>query len=328
MLTSKFKQKPLGKDGRGGWTVIEVNSKPAPDFLRRLRIPPAWYKVKVTTFHIPGKAIVTGYDEAGRRQYLYHPNDVADNKAAKFKRVMGLLEEWDDLQAEIQLGVKRGIEEALVAKLIYNTGMRPGGDGDTRAQVKAYGATTLLLKHVKPAAKGCRLKFIGKKGVPQNVLVKDQNIAKVLLNRKETSYNGGYGVSPRTSLFQTDAGKLRQYFRTLGSGQYTPKDFRTACGTRLALELLGKRKLLPKAKTKRKKLVNDALDKVAKQLGNTRAISRSAYVDPQILVSILDHDALKGVELRQMAESKGIRVPKGANDRFIRLLIEDHNNGD
>ncbi len=320
MLTAKFKKQPLGKDGRGGWTVVEVQGKPPLECVRKLRIPPAWYKVKVTTYHIPGKAIATGYDEAGRRQYLYHPDDVAHNKAAKFRKVMGLLEEWDDIRSEIMLGVRRGKEEALVALLIHDTGMRPGGEGDTKAAVKAYGATTLLLRHVKPSAKGCRLKFIGKKGVPQNVSVQDPHLANEFLDRK------GVGESPRAKLFQTDCGKLRAYFRTLGSGQFTPKDFRTACGTRLALELLGKRKLLPKAKTKRKKLVNDALDKVAKQLGNTRAISRSAYVDPQILVRILDHEAVKGVELRQMAEAKGIRVPKGAHDRLVRMLIDDHNN--
>ncbi len=317
MLTAKFKQKPLGKDGRGGWTVTEVRGEKPLECVAKLRIPPAWHKVRVTTFHIPGKAIATGYDEAGRRQYLYHPDDVAHNKAAKFRKVMGLLEEWDDIREEIQEGVNADKEEALVALLIYDTGMRPGGDGDTRSQVKAYGATTLLLKHVRPSARGCRLKFIGKKGVPQNVLVKDRKLAFKFLARKEEG-------NPRDKLFQTDSAKLRVYFRTLGSGQYTPKDFRTACGTKLALELLGKRRL-PKAKTHRKKMVNDALDKVAKQLGNTRSVSRSAYVDPEILVRILDHDAVKGVELRNMAIAKGIRIPQGANDRLIRLLIEDHN---
>ncbi len=326
MLTSKFKKRPLGENGKGGWLITHVKGEPAPEWLSKLRIPPAWVNVKVATHHDYGKAIAIGIDEAGRKQYLYHPDDVADNKAVKFKRVMRLLGEWEDIGTKIAKDISKGVEEAIVALLLYQTGIRPGNESDNKAQVQAYGATTLLLRHVHRSAKGCRLKFVGKKGVDQNISVIDNHLSRVFLIRKKNGL-------PRAKLFGTSASKLREYFRTLGSGNYTPKDFRTACGTKLALELLGKRKLIPVAKTKRKKMVNEALDKVAAMLGNTRTVAKNSYVEPTIIERILEHRKEDEVRKRVSAShtgllaqaiERGISVPKGANDSLVKMLIKDH----
>lgn len=268
-----------------GQRVVSVNGKPVPH-LKNLRIPPAW--VRVTVDPDPkATCVATGYDAAGRLQRLYSPDHVARAKSNKFERVRGLLREWEDIRTQIELDINdktvtgKDREAALVAYLIYETGIRPGSNTDTLAKTKAYGATTIQLRHVKICQRGVRLQFVGKKGVSQNVLVTNPYLVKEIAKRKSST------TSWSTRLFDASSSKVNQYIGTLGSGCYTAKDFRTACGTSLAIELLGSRKRLPASKKGRKELLNDTLDRVAKKLGNTRAVARGSYVDPVVLDKIL-----------------------------------------
>jgi DNA topoisomerase-1 len=284
MLTSNFTRTKPTK--AGSW-LLTINGKPASDEMQRLRIPPAW--TNVTVDPAPGAVIVAiGFDATGRKQRLYSPLHIAEAKAGKFERVRALLGEWDDIQTQIESDLNdrlapQGTKEAvLMAYLIYETGIRPGSETSARgdnsqAGTATFGASTLQLRHVKACTRGVRLKFVGKKGVSQNILVTNPYLVRIFLQRKRDT------TAWTTPLFRYGAGYLRAYFKSLGSGGYTPKDFRTARGTKLALELLGSRQRLPKAKSRRKKIINAALDRVAKMLGNTRAVSRSAYVDPAIL---------------------------------------------
>jgi DNA topoisomerase-1 len=266
--------------------VVKVNGRKAPDHLARLRIPPAWTDVKVDP-DPAARVYARGKDLAGRDQRLYSPTHVQEAKAGKFERVRALLSEWEDIRTQIESDLnrteldKKSREAALVAYLVYETGVRPGSPSDTLAAVKAYGATTLQLRHVKRCPRGVRLQFVGKKGVKQNVLVTNPHLVRVMLARKAAT------AAYTTRLFDVSGSRLLEYFGTLGSGVYTPKDFRTARGTSLALELLGKRVRIPKAKARRKRIVNDALDRVARILGNTRAVSRASYVDPAVLERFL-----------------------------------------
>lgn len=261
--------------------IVKVNGKLASLRLRKTRVPPAWTGISVDP-DPKATLLAVGYDSKGRKQYLYSPEHLAASKDAKFKKVRQLIEEHEDVRSEIEEAIndkrveKKTKEAALVAYLIYETGIRPGSNTDTQGEVQAYGATTLQLRHVKPTETGVRLKFIGKKGVAQSVAVTNPFLVEELKERKEgtTSYT--------TPLFNCSSGKLREFVKGLGSGGYTPKDLRTMRGTILAIDLIGWRKLIPKTKKRRKEVVNEMLDKVAKQLGNTRAVTRSAYVDPVV----------------------------------------------
>ena len=283
MLTDRFTRRPLGKGGRGGWLITSVNGEPTPCHLAKVRIPPAWIRVQVDPspeVHM----VAVGYDAAGRKQRLYSAVHNASSQDAKFRKVAKLLSEWEDIRSQIEIDLNKRVEPnttehdaALVAYLIYETGIRPGGFEDGVSQARAFGATTLQLRHVKPCTRGVRLKFVGKKGVRQNVLVTNPYLVRIFKKRKRAT------TAYTTALFDVSVGYLRRYFKSLGSGIYSPKDFRTARGTSLALELLGDRQRLPRSLARRKRVVNRALDRVARTLGNTRAVSRSAYVDPAIV---------------------------------------------
>jgi len=267
------------RDKKGA--LKSIDGKRVPNHLKTTRIPPAWTDLEVDPS--PGATLIAmGTDVKGRRQYLYSPEHFAYAKNEKFKKVRKLIEEHEDVRSQIEEDINdhstdpATMECALVSYLIYETGIRPGSNAETLGDVQAYGATTLQLRHVKPCARGVRLQFIGKKGVKQNVLVTNPYLVKELIFRK------GLTTAYSTPVFDCPAHKLRVYIKTLGTQEYNPKDLRTMRGTLLAIDLISWRKRIPATKKGRKEIVNNMLDKVAGQLGNTRAVARSAYVDPTV----------------------------------------------
>lgn len=271
---------------RTGNRITSVNGKGPPPHLAGLIVPPAWTDLEAE-LDSRKPCVLMGTDAAGRRQRMYSAEWTAAAKSSKFERVKALRAEWDDLRTQIESDVNNDSltaktrEAARVALLIYETGIRPGHGIDEAAQVKAYGACTLQLRHVKRCSRGVRLQFVGKKGVRQNVLVTNPYLVELFLERKAAT------TTWSSRLFSVSASHLNVYFKTLGSGDYSAKDFRTARGTTLALEILGKRRRWPAAKSKRKAIINEALDAVAKHLGNTRVVSRNSYVDPEVLDGLL-----------------------------------------
>lgn len=286
MLTDKF--------SCDGWKIVRVNGKKAPAHLQSLRIPPAWSQVKVDPTST-AVVLATGFDEKGRQQRLYSKEHTQAAKDSKFGRVKQLLNEMDDIEKQIRSDLKtskgKAREAHLVSLLIFLTGMRPGSKTDTKANIQAYGATTLKTGHVKPTVRGVRLVFIGKKGVKQSVPVTDPLLVEELISRKEKA-----GMRRHVDLFNVSSTYLNQYIGQLGSGQYSAKDFRTMRGTHLALKLLGGRTKFPKAKSRLKALINNALDKVAKMLGNTRTVSKNSYVEPSIIENILNRRRIEGIK--------------------------------
>lgn len=261
-----------------GW-ITKVNGKPAPEHLRKIRIPPAWKSLQVDPD--PSASLVAvGFDSKGRKQYLYSQQHVLKSKSAKFAKIRQLIQDHEEIRSMIEEDINDRTmsdpirEAALVAYLIFETGIRPGSTQDTKGDVPAYGATTLQLRHVQPTERGVRLKFPGKRGIKQSVSVTNPHIVEELRQRKEDT------TSWSSLVFECTSHQLRQYIKSLGD--YTPKDLRTMRGTMIAMDIIGSRVRIPKTKKDRKKVVNDMLDKVAKQLGNTRAITKSAYVDPDV----------------------------------------------
>lgn len=252
--------------------------KRVPAYLKSVRIPPAWEDVMVSDTE-NADVYATGVDAAGRLQRLYSPQFTAKSAANKYRRIEAMIQEKEAIRSEIELDIKsrtlspKDREAAIVLYLIYETGIRPGSNTDTRAQVKAYGATTIQLRHIKiTSEKRVRLQFTGKKGVRQNVLVTNPWLVEELKRRKEAT------TAWSETVFDVSTTKLNQYASKYG---YSAKDFRTMRGTITAMDLLCGRSI-PKQKTKAKKVFNAALDQVAKKLGNTRAIARNSYVAPWV----------------------------------------------
>ena len=81
-----------------------------------------------------------------------------------------------------------------------------------------------------------------------------------------------------------DSGDVNAYLRELTGQDVTAKDFRTWSGTMLAASAL-REMGEPASEHEARRNVNAALDLVAKQLGNTRAVCRKYYVHPAIIAA-------------------------------------------
>jgi DNA topoisomerase IB len=84
-----------------------------------------------------------------------------------------------------------------------------------------------------------------------------------------------------------DSADVNAYLREAAGETFTSKDFRTWAGTVLAVQAL-RRTPEPSSQGEGRRLVVAAIDEVARQLGNTRAVCRKCYIHPEVLQSFLD----------------------------------------
>jgi DNA topoisomerase-1 len=240
-----------------------------------LKIPPAWTDVKYSP-DPHANLLVVGKDSKGRRQAIYSKTFSATQAAAKFSRIAELdkkfsaifKENWDNRKSR----EKAAAADCLL--LIMTTGIRPGSEADTGAEKQAFGATTLLGKHVKVSGHDVSLHFVGKKGVELNIPVDDPETKKMLLKRKQLSGNNG-------RLFTVSEAHLLSYVSTLDGGGFKTKDFRTLLGTNIAMREV-EATPAPKNEKEYKKAVVRVAKAVANKLGNTPVIALQSYINPVV----------------------------------------------
>jgi len=228
-------------------------------------IPPAW-----TNVVIPGAGsnyLVQGIDSAGRPQSEQTPETKAASLAKKFGRLLRINTVISDLVAYAH-GVRS--EESSIAQLIYLTGFRIGGDSDTGAAQKAYGASTLRAEHVEVDGDIVTFDFIGKSGVRQQHVVIDSALAADLDKRKA---KGG-------ALFKSAPNKVMAFIRKAsGLTDMKNHDLRTWNATKLANDLVDAN-AAPLTEVDYWLKRDAVADVVARKLGDTRSVVLERYINP------------------------------------------------
>jgi DNA topoisomerase I len=254
--------------------------------IEALAIPPAWRDVWIS----PGptsKLQATGLDDAGRRQYLYHPRFRAAREREKFDRLVRFGEALPALRKRMPSHLRRGPfdEEwacAIAVTLVNRAWFRVGSETAARS-VRTYGVTTLRKGHVEVAGRRVRFRFRAKGRVLVRTTVTDPVVADGV--RALLELPGG----SRLFRFECDgetlpltARRLNTYLaRHLGEG-LTTKDFRTWGGTLEAAVALTAAGPAPDGSTARRSIAA-AMRRVGRELGNTPAVARSAYVSPAVV---------------------------------------------
>lgn len=250
---------------RGSW----------PAHIKSLRLPPAWTDVKISSD--PAAPLqATGKDVKGRTQYVYAEKFKQSQQAKKFDRVKTLQSRFDQFVAANEKNLKGADlhkrELAAAALLIIDMGLRPGGESDTKADKKAYGATTLESQHVVTGKDGStRLRFVGKKGVNIDLPVENATLAKDLQARAKKGGQLFPGIS---------SVNLLRYIVDLTGGAKT-KDLRTLKGTSIANDMV-KSMPAPTSATAYKKAVKQVAETVAQKLGNTPIVALQSYINPVV----------------------------------------------
>lgn len=258
--------------------VSFVSGAYLPDHIAKLRVPPAWRDVHYSP-DPNADLLVVGRDVKGRRQAIYSPRFAATQAAAKFARISDLEEKFKRITDQNKVAQNsndpRIRDSADVLALIMNMGLRPGSAEDTGADKKAFGATTLEARHVVETPDGVRLKFIGKKGVSIDLLVKDPHMSSMLKARARQAGSDGL-LFPHTS-----SAALLKYVSSLDGGGFKTKDFRTYLASRTAQDEVNAGRS-PQNEKEYKKAVLEVAKKVAARLGNTPVVALQSYINPVV----------------------------------------------
>lgn len=303
-MTKKWRR--VGTAGEG-FRYLRGDGKPLRSAaeIRRieaLAIPPAWTEVEIA----PGagaKVQATGYDAAGRKQYIYHADFVRHRARRKYRRVEEFARVLPRLRAATNAHLRRrglGREKVLatVVRLMTRAYFRVGSERYA-VQNRTFGITTLRKSHLVIRGNDLVFSYKGKSGVQQRTVVADTPLVRILAKlqalpgRRLFRYEDGPG-----RLRDVTSRDVNEYLREILGERYTSKEIRTWGGTVRAAVILSD---LGPAKSRREAERNVVLacKLVSAELGNTPAVCRGAYIHPAVLEGYLSGETIAPVMRRK-----------------------------
>lgn len=261
-------------------------------------------------------------EESGNITYIYSEKHIKERNKKKAKRVEKLAKSLNNVRKQ----VKKDIEEkdikvflpALAVALIDETYERVG-NRYSAADLKHYGVTTWLVKHIKFSNSNAKINYIGKSGVKQTKEVKNKKLVSKL---KEICK----GKKPNDNVFEIDNyilsdNHVNQYLRKFN---ITAKDIRGLHANnemRSNLEKVRKGKLPSDKKEKEKQLkkeFKEALDMTAEQVGHNPGTLKGQYLIP----GFEDKYVTKGQILGPKVASLNVQ-PEEEVERLLLDIVKD-----
>ncbi len=274
-----------------GFVYIDCHGQKVTDdeTLRRIRslaVPPAWTGVWISPVE-DGHMQATGRDERGRKQYRYHPEWIASRDQVKFGSLAAFAAALPDLRRRVEAdlsarGLSRDRVLASIVWLLDRTMIRIGNPSYSREN-GSYGLTTLRGRHVAVDGSTLRFAFRGKSGKEWRLRVSDRRIARVVRTIQDLPGQHLFQyLDDESSRRQVRSQDVNDYIRAGTGAAFSSKHFRTWGGTVRAANLLAD---TPRPDSARAAAVtlNEAIDRVAARLGNTRAVCRRCYIHPLVI---------------------------------------------
>ena len=270
-----------------------ITDKLVKDRLRSLAIPPAWTDVWICPLE-NGHLLSTGRDDAGRKQYRYHPDWMAYQQLNKFNALVefaGRLPAARRLIHDIITDRSRGWSHdrvaALAVALMDETGMRVG-NSSYRRRNGTVGLTTLRRKHLEVDEDGLHFEYVGKSSMDRAVDLKDPTLVRLVQNVSELS---GYEIlryrDAEGRLRNLDSRDVNEMVKELMGPEFSSKYFRTWAGTAAAVreywELVEENGGAPPERADLR-----VVERTADFLGNTTAVCRKYYIHPAVLAAVVE----------------------------------------
>jgi DNA topoisomerase-1 len=284
-----------------GFTYTGPNGKRITDrarlaWIRSLAIPPAWSDVWICTSQ-RGHLQATGRDARGRKQYRYHPDWRSTRDEAKFERMAAFGKALPRIRRRVEKDLRRrGLPRervlAAVVLLLEKTRVRVGNE-EYAQENRSFGLTTLRDRHAQVASTRIRLRFRGKGGKVSDVELFDARLARVVSRCQDLPGQELFAYLDEDGEVRTvGSSDVNDYLRAISGQDFTAKDFRTWAGTVLAVWALREFEQVD-SQAQAKRNVVRAVERVAKWLGNTPAVSRKSYVHPGVIDAYLDGDVVR-----------------------------------
>ncbi len=314
-----------------------------PDELSRIRmlaIPPAYTQVWICP--LPnGHLQATGIDARGRKQYRYHADWRSMKDETKFERLEAFALALPGIRARVARDLRlapgqkapgRAQVLAALVRLLDTTLMRVG-NVEYASSNGSFGLTTLRNRHATVKGQALKLRFRGKSGVMHEAQLDDPRVAKVVRQCQQLPGQALFQYVDSDEEGDGKTGELRGVSSTdvndylaeaSGGERFTAKDFRTWHGTVQALELT--RLACEPGRTAAdgsRYSAKDILGAVAKQLGNTPAVCKKAYVHPAVLAlgsALSNGDEATAALFEKIGGSRTARPSRGLYAAERRLL--------
>ena len=301
---------------------------PYNQYYNSLRIPPAYKDVEISSDK-KSKLQATGIDSKGRKQYVYSKEFKEEQNELKFgdlidfgrnlKRIRSdMTETLDKCCRNTKNIVSLECQIALILFLTDKCNFRVGSE-KYKDLYKSYGVTTLNGKHLTVRDNEITIKFIGKKGVENINTVANKCVVKLLKLIKDKNKNKEYLFTYKDELGEDHRVTERQV--NLFLKEYHPsitvKMFRTWTSNNILLRELIKYKR-PENEKEAKKILNAAIKKAAELMHHTKAVSKSSYMNNEIIDLYLEHNKQFYKILDEFKKSNGSYPTM---DRLLNLFL-------
>ncbi|WP_131106213.1 DNA topoisomerase IB [Ornithinimicrobium sufpigmenti] len=313
-----------------GFTYLDHDGNRLPqeevDRIKALAIPPAWKDVWICPV-AHGHIQAVGTDEAGRRQYLYHPTWREQRDEAKFRRIIEASERLPQARRRVTRDLRReGMPLqracATAVRMLDLGYFRIGNDVYTDTH-GSFGLTTLERSHVRKVAEGLRFTFVGKSGIQQDLTISDDDVAaslRVMRSRRD-------GTS-RLLAWRDDNGAwhlltsddVNAYLADIFDHELTAKDFRTWHATVHAAVALAASPEPGDSKTSQRRAVKEAVEEVSDYLGNTPTIAKGSYIDPRVIEAYEEGET---ITVPGASSGTSARTRQSAVEKAVRDLLSD-----
>jgi DNA topoisomerase-1 len=273
---------PAGRTIRDGETLIRIRS---------LAVPPAWRKVWICD-DPDGHVQATGRDARGRKQYRYHPRWREVRDGNKYERMIAFGRALPRIRRRVekdlaQPDLPREKILATVVRLLELTLIRVGNEEYAR-QNESFGLATMRDRHVRVNGSALQFQFRGKSGILHEIDVHDRRLARIVRQSRDLPGFELFQYVDATGERRTiDAADVNAYLKSVAGDEFTAKDFRTWAGTVLASRALRELAVF-NSRAQAKRNILQAVEAVAKRLGNTRAVCRKCYIHPEVVNAYLD----------------------------------------
>jgi DNA topoisomerase-1 len=292
--------------GKGFVYLDEAGNRLPEEDAQRVRdlvIPPAWTDVWVCPWP-NGHLQAVGTDDAGRRQYLYHPDWRAKRDAEKFDRMLTFGKAMTRARELVLADLGREgmpLERACAAAVrLLDLGYFRIGNDVYADENGSFGLTTLERRHVRRRQDRLVFAFVGKSGVEHRIEIDDAVVIEAIdiMRRRRGQDLRLLSYKEGRSWRAVLPALVNEYVRSSTGMEATAKDFRTWHATVLAAAALAETPEHGETAASRKRAVSGAMTEVASFLGNTPTLARSAYVDPRVIEAYEEGRTIAGTTRR------------------------------
>ena len=302
-----------------------VTDQKTLDRIRALAVPPAWTQVWICPWP-NGHIQAVGTDAAGRRQYRYHDQWREERDREKFDRTVDFATGLPKLRARVrrdlaEKGLNRKRVVAAIVRLLDVGLFRIGGE-EYADEHETFGISSLRKEHVSFRKGVMVFRYEAKGSIERIIEVRDGPTREVVaaLHRRRTGGPNLFAYKQGRRWVEIHAHDVNDYIKEALGDQFSAKDFRTWSGTVLAAAALAENEPVSEHRARRK-AVTQAVAKVAEHLGNTPAVSRSAYIDPRVVERFEEGKTIgDSLERTPALEKLDTRVKRG--DRAYRAIEE------